>query len=139
MIILQKIAPDLADNSWARSRIARLLQQLHPCPYASLSHSGRYVIYYGDTIPVGVDIQRSRPLHSAFTSFVGDETEQGLYSPQELWSIKECCYKVCNDGYEPSDFKVLSRHGVRSKQHEYSVTTLPILDDYTIAFAILAT
>lgn len=75
----------------------------------NLSHSGEYAVlaYHVEPTPIGVDIQKIRPLHEGMKTRILHEKERvpdGLLAEDEnvylnrIWAIKESYVKMTGDG-----------------------------------------
>ena len=123
----------------ASKSLALKMQRAHP--FYSISHRAELLVGLGAKQPCGLDIEKYCRRHRAFRSFVLDTQEQKIVSDSiKAWSLKEACFKVCNDGYEPADFKIKTQKEdyliVVSKNYQYRVETF-LKNQYLIAVALL--
>lgn len=110
--------------------------------YVSISHKGNRLVGLGSIKPCGIDIERQSYKHAAFNEFVLNVSEiEIIKNPILAWTVKESCYKVKNDGYEPSDFIIfnlaVNNYSVSSTNFSYDVE-VKIEDDHYIALAFLS-
>lgn len=97
--------------------------------YVSISHKQGVIVGLGSTVPCGIDLEVASTKQTSFATFVCSASEHIFaIDPVLHWSIKEACFKVHNDGYEPADFTVVQSSGsgiyvVRSKHYTYTVTS----------------
>lgn len=119
--IIEKRQPSIAVKHQVRAELEKLY------PFTSFSDKSDRFIGVGCNTPCGIDIELLTTKHPSFADFVMSAAEHNkVNDPIMAWSIKESCYKIFNDGYEPSDFIILEVNSqyaiVQSKNYKYSVS-----------------
>ena len=96
------------------ARLKQSCQRLSGRRFVSLSHKDNLLVGLLANRPCGVDLETTETRHPAFLGFVLKSSERAIINDATAaWTIKEACFKVHNDGYEPADFQLVSRLGLR--------------------------
>lgn len=108
----------------------------------NISHSGDYVTLAIDNQPIGIDIEKHRPVRIELfkRQFSTNEKQQirQASNPQEqffdFWSIKEAAIKADGRGVAVlSETEIISESTVQVQQVHWHYQLLPILSGYSYA------
>lgn len=103
--------------------------------YFNISHSHSLVVLVIDKVPIGVDIEKIRPVEDDLINYVCNESEKSyVKDPEtffEIWTNKEALVKSHGTGVKqkPSEIPALPVNGVRKyKNKEYRNHTIRYKD-----------
>lgn len=103
--------------------------------YFSLSHSGSYVIFSSDELPLGIDIQLNKELNEKTIKKIVNKNESHL-NPIKVWSLKEAFVKCLGTGFNLplSEYEV--KEGRFQYQNNIYYSTCLEIDNYVISLVI---
>lgn len=117
----------------------------------SFSHSNQLMVSAASKRACGIDIEHHRPRSVSLLKYILSNSERAVFlqftsDEQEAilraWTVKEACFKVRNEGRNPSDYQITALDNesmctVKTKRSTYQVFTSRFQQDYTLSVAIL--